>query len=395
VDLKKQIYAYGRRIDSILKKIENSIDSDSRARIIEFYQELLAQGYSKARVAKYLETLERIARLLKKPLVEANRDDIAGVIREIGSRDYSDWTKRDYKIIIKIFYRWLRKTETYPQEVRWIKPETTCNNMLPEELLAPEEVTTLVETAWHPRDKALLSVLYESGCRVGEILSLRIKNVQFDEYGAKLIVEGKTGSRRVRVIASAPRLATWIDNHPLREDPDAPLWVNLWVKNKNAPLSYGAFRSFMKDLARKAGIKKRIYPHLFRHSRATHLANHLTEAQMKEHFGWVQDSKMASVYVHLSGRDVDKALLRLHGLEVEKNTQEEKFKLIVCPRCKENNSPDAKFCNTCGLTLNLKTAMEMDAVSTKANELMTALIKNPEILDVLLSAMKKLENEKT
>jgi integrase/recombinase XerD len=59
------------------------------------------------------------------------------------------------------------------------------------ELLTEEAVKGLAEAAGNPRDRALVLVLYESGCRAGEILSLSIKNVQFDEYGAQLIVSGK------------------------------------------------------------------------------------------------------------------------------------------------------------------------------------------------------------
>jgi integrase len=127
--------------------------------------------------------------------------------------------------------------------------------------------------------KYLVLVLYESGCRIGEILSLRIKHACFDEYGAQLIVNGKTGSRRVRIIASAPSLASWLDNHPLK-DSESPLWISL--RSMNEPLTYSAAKELLKELARRAGIRKRVYPHLFRHSRATMLANFLTEVQMNE-----------------------------------------------------------------------------------------------------------------
>ncbi len=66
-------------------------------------------------------------------------------------------------------------------------------------------------------------------------------------------------------------------------------------------------------ISRKAGINKKIHPHLFRHSRATYMANYLTEAQMNQYFGWVQGSGMPAVYVHLSGRDVDDAILKANG----------------------------------------------------------------------------------
>jgi ribosomal protein L40E len=217
--------------------------------------------------------------------------------------------------------------------------------------------------------------------------------VQFDEFGAVLLVNGKTGQRRVRVIASEPRLHQWIENHPFKDDPDAPLWITIGTNSRYKIWNYGTAREVIKKIARKAGIKKRVYPHLFRHSRATHLANHLTEAQMKQYFGWVQGSDMASIYVHLSGRDVDNALLKLNGLEVKEEKKEEQFKALMCPRCKARNSPDAKFCSNCGMCLDAKTAVAIDELRAKADMLMNELVKNPEVLDALLKGIEKLRIE--
>ena len=100
-----------------------------------------------------------------------------------------------------------------------------------------------------------------------------------------LIVNDKTGSRRIRIITSVPVLASWIENHSLRDDPDAPLWINLSTRNRYHILTYEGAKAVLKRTAKRAGLKKRIYPHLFRHSRATRLANALTEAQLKKLFG--------------------------------------------------------------------------------------------------------------
>ena len=88
--------------------------------------------------------------------------------------------------------------------------------ILPEELLTQDDVKALVDATERSRDRALILTLYETGGRIGEVLSLRIRNVQFDEYGAVLIVGGKTGMRRVRIVASSPALAGWLRDHPKR-----------------------------------------------------------------------------------------------------------------------------------------------------------------------------------
>jgi site-specific recombinase XerD/ribosomal protein L40E len=392
--VKDEVYCFKRRIEACLRKIRNnpSIDEESKQKILDFYQECIVRGYSKARIIKYLVTLERIARDLGKPLTQAKKEDIVNLIAEIEQRGYSEWTKHDYKVILRIFYKWLRRDD-YPEEVNWIKVRDSRNHKLPEEILTQEEVQRMIDAADHIRDKAFISTLYESGCRIGELLCLQIKHVQFDEFGAVLLVNGKTGQRRVRVIASEPRLHQWIENHPFKDDPDAPLWITIGTNSRYKIWNYGTAREVIKKIARKAGIKKRVYPHLFRHSRATHLANHLTEAQMKQYFGWVQGSDMASIYVHLSGRDVDNALLKLNGLEVKEEKKEEQFKALMCPRCKARNSPDAKFCSNCGMCLDAKTAVAIDELRAKADMLMNELVKNPEVLDALLKGIEKLRIE--
>jgi len=72
-----------------------------------------------------------------------------------------------------VFYRWLRKCE-HPEEVSWIRIKVKSAPKLPEELLTVEEINKLVNAAEHVRDKAFILTLYESGCRIGELLALQI-----------------------------------------------------------------------------------------------------------------------------------------------------------------------------------------------------------------------------
>jgi len=168
---------------------------------------------------------------------------------------------------------------------------------------AEEEVKRLINSAEHPRDKAFISMLYELGARISEIGNLRICDISRDKYSFIVDLKGKTGQRSIRLILSEPYLSVWLNEHPLRDNPQAPLWVKLG-KYEGEPLNYSGLSSIVKRLARKAGIKKRIYPHLFRHTRVTHLllSNQLNEAKAKVLFGWTPDSKMLSEYSHLISR---------------------------------------------------------------------------------------------
>jgi len=130
-----------------------------------------------------------------------------------------------------------------------------------------------------PGTGPLIAVLYESGCRVGELLTLRVRHVKFNKNGARLIVDGKTEMRRLIIVASSPYLAAWLNVHPMRDDPDAVLWLGIGTANQDQPLDYPSVRKMIRETARRAGVRKAVNPHLFRHSRATYLVGHLTEAQ--------------------------------------------------------------------------------------------------------------------
>ena len=220
-------------------------------------------------------------------------EDIKDLVRKIGQMNYTELTKLDHKKVIKKFFKWLDGND---KRVKWIK--TWMNNSkekLPEELLNKDDIQRMIKACYTVRDKALISVLWESGCRAGELLGMKIKNVQFDEKGAVIIVHGKTGSRRLRLVSSVPHLSNWLEHHPLKNNPEAPLWVSVGSKNHAKQIMYHCLNARLRKIAKRAGIKKKVNPHMFRHSRATDLANLLTEAQMKKYFGWTKDSKMASI----------------------------------------------------------------------------------------------------
>jgi len=299
-------------------------------------------------------------------------------VRWLEEQPYSAWTKQSYKVILKRFYRWLKGgDEGYPPEVRWIK--TTLKEkekLLPQDLLTEDEIERLVNATDNPRDRAFIMTLYETGGRIGEIGSLRIRDVTFHKDYASVMLRGKTGPRRVPVVAAVPYLALWIDHHPDKSNPDAPLWPKF---SDGKPMSYPALAKVLKVAARRSGLKKRITPHKLRHSRATFLASKLTEAQMNALFGWKQGSEMPSTYVHLSGRDVDQAILGIYGLRREAKEKPSELSPKECPRCRQPNPPTNRFCFRCGMALDMETVVEIEQKRKRADDIMNLLFEDPEV----------------
>jgi site-specific recombinase XerD len=391
---KIDVHDYDGRVQAAIRRIQADcrILPSNKEAILSYVPELVAKGLTSPRVGKYLTDLPNIAIWLGIDFRNATRDDIMRVLHELEMRPYSAWTKQGYKVILKKFYQWLYRCEDkeYPPAVKHIKTGLKLRNQkLPEELWTEEEVKRLVAATQHPRDKALIAALYESGCRVGELGSLRVKHLQFDKYGAVMIVNGKTGMRRVRLVSSVPALSAWLECHPDRLNPDAPLWVGTGTRNLNRPLKYTSIASAITKSAERAGIRKKHNPHIFRHSRATFLARHLTDAQLKQMLGWEQSSAMASVYIHMSGRDIDDSILRLHGMKSEtREDMESALKPEECPRCRTANTAGASFCNRCAAPLNMRAALKVDeamqslvgsfAEAAAAGVPVAQVVKNPD-----------------
>ena len=283
----------------------------------------------------------------------------------------------------------LRKFLIYvnPDFGKLITPKMPKNRKLPKNMLGQEDIEKLINACLTNRDRALISFLYESGVRKGELLSIRIENINFDEYGAVVTIpDGKTGSRRIRVVFSASFLRQWIDTHPKKGDQEAFLFCSL--TSPYGVLSFTGLRDRLDTLANRAGIGKEIYPHLFRHSRATHLAKHLTEQELKVYLGWTPGSNMAATYVHLSGEDIDPSILRMHGIIVE-GAHADSLKVGQCPRCKEIQDKKAQFCFKCGLPLTTEFKEIIETGTNKVTELVLQLQKaDQKILNDLLEALK-------
>jgi len=275
-----------------------------------------SQGLTPKRVLKYRYILKKLSKWLRKDFTETNADDIVKLLAKIEKSGYTAHTRHDYKVAVKKFYRWLGKEDL----INWIKTTIKKNELPPPEIITRGEVLKMVQACRTVRDKALISVLFESGARIGELLSLTLRDVEFDSYGAVLMVRGKTGSRRIRICGKAvDYLKEWIYiNHPDKM-PDSRVF----------PFSYKALEKALKNVAKRAGLNKDVHFHMFRHGRATELAAKLNEMELDIFMGWELSSKMPRVYCHLSGKDIEKKILQISGATKDQQIEQALSKLQI------------------------------------------------------------------
>jgi integrase/recombinase XerD len=123
-------------------------------------------------------------------------------------------------------------------------------------------------------------------------------------------------------------------------------------------MTHAAITKLMKQATERSGLKKRIHPHLFRHSRASYLASKgLSEAQLCFIFGWALGSKQVRTYIHLSQQQVQNTLLeKVYGIKkVETHDQE----VVKCFVCGEINQPNTDTCINCYNPLTIQGALKI------------------------------------
>lgn len=333
--------------------------------------------------------LFNFAKAVQKPFKDMQREDIEQYLYSLKILPVSlDF----HKIIIRKFFKWVYQSDSYPDVVKWIKLKRQRTRKLPEDMLTLQEVRALVDAADNPRDRALVSILYESGCRLSEVTNILQKDVKIDQYGAIIVVNGKTGMRRIRLIDSAPDLTLWLNNHPLKGD-NNPLFNDRRFRLQS--LGQDGVQKVLQALTKRAGITKHVHPHLLRHTRLTALAKDFTESELKIMAGWSGDSRMAGIYVHLSGADIERKQLERAGLigRDERQKEENLLKPHDCPRCKEVNPATAKFCYKCGMALDLKTAVEMEDVEKGLDKSLSTML-NSKIEELIERRATEIVNEK-
>ena len=258
---------------------EKSENKDNDALIIRKYMQYLKLEKALAGNTQeaYMQDLEKLLNFLKAENIDfrkctyENLQQFSAELHDIGIH-----ARSQARIIsgIHSFYRFLvlnNYIETDPSELL----ETPKIGLHLPEVLTVEEIDRIIETvdmdkAEGQRNRAILETLYSCGLRVSELCNLKMSDLYFTEGFVK--VEGKGSKQRIVPISqrAIKEIRYWlIDRQAWRVKPGYEDYVFLarWGKGISRIMIF----HLIKELADKAGITKKISPHTFRHSFATHL----------------------------------------------------------------------------------------------------------------------------
>ncbi|MCU0781075.1 MAG: tyrosine recombinase [Akkermansiaceae bacterium] len=266
------------------------------------------RGLSAAYQLSVRQTLDALARWLRQR---------GGTLRDLGTADLAAFLARRKDdglgasslrvatVHLKVFFRFLlarRILEMDPAEPL-LAPR--ADRTLPATLHAAE-IRTLLESIdparpLGRRDRALLELFYSSGLRLSELCDARLEMIDLDEGFMRLT--GKGGKTRIVRVGTAAREA--IADYLRHERPalvTRRTSSHLFISVRGGRLSPDRVRQIVKERARAAGIDTAIYPHLLRHSFATHLLEGGADLRVIQELLGHADISTTQIYTHVDRR---------------------------------------------------------------------------------------------
>ena len=226
-------------------------------------------------------------------------------------RQLSRYSVHSYVRTVSQFLSWCREQG---EEVHG-KPQLPSRPRRVVDVLTRPEIEEMELAATSERDKLIVRVLADTGIRVGELCALRPEDVKVDGRRTYLKVLGKGSQERLVPLAPtlARRIERYVRGRPKDTDSDRVFLALRRSRRGNfTALTTSGVLDVVQSAAERAGVTKRVYPHLFRHSWATEALRRgmdpLTVARILGHSSL---RMIERTYSHLTVRDAYDAMLTM------------------------------------------------------------------------------------
>ncbi len=241
------------------KKKKEEIGEEKKTALKKFKDELVVAGYSPRTVEMYTCYVEEFFRFYPGAPWTAKRQDVISFLAKKQSDGTSGSTLALAFAALKFFFHSHLKRKIMDDIKRPKK-----GKKLPI-VMTKEEVKAMIDAAPTQRDKLILELLYSSGLRVSEIINLKTRELNLENKTA--MVRGGKGNKDRLVILSegwTMEIKNYLASRKFESE-------YVFSKENGLPISVDTVQRLVRACRKKAGIKKNITPHSFRHSFATHL----------------------------------------------------------------------------------------------------------------------------
>lgn len=277
------------------------------------------RGLSDAYQLSVRQTLETLATWAEKKGHKGWRDlgvdDLSAFLGAQKRRGLEASSLRIALVHLKVFFRFLVSRfhiEADPAEPL-LSPKTGSH--LPETLPETQVATLLrsidTDKALGRRDLAILELFYASGLRLAEICSVRLETLDLEDGFIRVTGKGN----KTRIVPVGGRARTALEDYLTNERTKlvrSRTSSEIFLSIRGGALSPDRVRQIVKERARQAGIKQNMYPHLLRHSFATHLLENGADLRVIQELLGHADISTTQIYTHVDNKRLKKVHKQFH-----------------------------------------------------------------------------------
>lgn len=259
-------------------------------------------------------------------LLEADINTIRRYMADLAQNHYSKSTTARKLATLRSFYKFLVKRD-YLTSNPVVSIKTPKQDKKLPKFLEYEQVVRLLETpdvnTWlGARDRAMLEVLYSTGMRVSELVSLNMDDVDF--LSEVIHIRGKGKKERICPIGSSALQAiqNYIEFRNRRMANDSDFDSRVLFANKHGKrLSTRSVRRKMDKYLTEAGLDPSISPHTLRHSFATHMINNGADLRSVQELLGHQSLSTTQIYTHVTTSRMNEQYHNAHPMEQDQNQE--------------------------------------------------------------------------
>jgi len=280
---------------------------------------VLERGLSANTVAAYSSDLNFFLEFLESAGInqafQVQRDHILDFLEEEKGHGCAMATLGRRLVAIRVFFRWLAREKAITGDITEVMDSPRFWKLIPE-FLSLSEVEALLNafkgrSPLELRNRALFELLYASGLRVSELTGLRLDGVDFQQGVLRVLGKGSR-ERMVPFGKSAARsLKRYLEEARPLLDPGGRAVV-VFVSKSGVALTRARVWVLVKDAALRAGISKNLYPHILRHSFATHLLANGADLRVIHEMLGHADIATTQIYTHADTVRLTKTHQKFH-----------------------------------------------------------------------------------
>jgi len=270
-------------------------------------------------IQSYLRDINKLAnycRDIKKNEKSVAPEDIRNFISHLVSEKISPRSQARIISGIKAFYKYLILEDYITDDPTLLIENPKIGLKLPE-VLSVEEIELIISSIdlskkQGQRNKAIIETLYSCGLRVTELINLKISNINFKEEYIKVI--GKGNKERLTPIGSnaLKYIQIYVNEVRIHKKISKGNEDIVFLNNRGSKLSRVMIFTLIKNILKKIGIKKKVSPHTFRHSFATHLIEGGADLRAVQEMLGHESITTTEIYTHLDKDYLRSNIMQFH-----------------------------------------------------------------------------------